>query len=98
MAARSYEERIAELQKRRNQLKEQEKDLQRRAKADERKKRTRRLIEIGATVESVLGREFTDSDKVRLLSFLQMQERNGKYFTRAMNRDNAETGGLQESF
>ena len=50
MSARSYEERIAELQKRRNQLKEQEKDLQRRAKADERKIRTRRLIEIGATV------------------------------------------------
>jgi len=98
MSARSYEERIAELQKRRNQLKEQEKDLQRRAKADERKKRTRRLIEIGATVESVLGREFTDSDKVRLLGFLQMQERNGKYFTRAMNRDNAETDGSQESF
>ena len=33
MAARSYEERIAELQKRQSQLKEQEKDLQRRAKA-----------------------------------------------------------------
>lgn len=98
MPTRSYEERIAELQKRRNQLKEQEKDLQRRAKEEERKKRTRRLIEIGATVESVLGREFNQADKVRLLSFLQMQERNGKYFTRAMNRDNTETDGSQESF
>ena len=87
MAVRSYEERIAELQKRRSQLKEQEKDLQQRAREKERKKRTRRLIEIGGIAESVLGREFIDEDKLRFLQFLQKQEQNGKFFTRAMNPD-----------
>lgn len=84
MASRTYEERIEELQKRQAQLKEQEKDLQRRASAERRKKRTRRLIEIGGIVESVLGREIDDDDKTRLLNFLHQQERNGKYFTKAM--------------
>ena len=53
----------------------------------ERKKRTRRLIEIGGIAESVLGREFIDEDKLRFLQFLQKQEQNGKFFTRAMNPD-----------
>mgnify|MGYP002626781505 FL=1 len=84
MASRTYEERIEELQKRQAQLKEQEKDLQKRASAERRKKRNRRLIEIGGIVESVLGRELDDDDKTRLLNFLHQQERNGKYFTKAM--------------
>lgn len=85
MAQRSYEERIEELQKRQEELKEQEKDLRKRASEQKRKMRTRRLIEIGGVVESVLGREFEEDDKKRLFNFLSRQERNGKFFTKAMS-------------
>ena len=89
MATRNYDERIADLQKRQEQLKAQEKALKKRQSEEERKKRTRRLIELGATVESVLERPTTDEDKIRLLNFLKKQESNGKYFTKAMNADAA---------
>ncbi|MBR4946938.1 MAG: conjugal transfer protein TraD [Clostridiales bacterium] len=85
MAQRTYDERIAELQKKRDQLKEQEKALIKRQNAEERKKRTRRLIELGGIVESVLGRPTVDEDKIRFLNFLKKQENNGKFFTKAMN-------------
>jgi len=52
---------------------------------EERKKRTKRLIELGGIIESVLGRPTVDEDKIRLLNFLKKQETNGKYFTKAMN-------------
>ena len=89
MATRNYDERIADLQKRQEQLKAQEKALKKRQSEEDRKKRTRRLIELGATVESVLERPTTDEDKIRLLNFLKKQESNGKYFTKAMNADAA---------
>ena len=89
MATRNYDERIADLQKRQEQLKAQEKALKKRQSEEERKKRTRRLIELGATVESVLERPTTDEDKIRLLNFLKKQESNGKYYTKAMNADAA---------
>lgn len=91
MAARNYDERIADLQKRQEQLKAQEKALKKRQSADERKKRTKRLIEMGGIIESVLERPVTDDDKIRLLNFLNKQEANGKYFTRAMNTEVAPT-------
>ena len=85
MAQRTYDERIDELRKKQEQLKAQERDLMKRQSADERKKRTRRLIELGGIVESVLGRPTVDEDKIRFLNFLKKQEANGKYFTKAMN-------------
>ena len=85
MAARSFEERLTELQKKQEQLKEQEKALKKRQSEEERKKRTRRLIELGGIVESVLGRSTTDDDKIRFQNFLKKQERNGGFFTKAMN-------------
>jgi len=85
MARKTYEERKANIQKRIDQLQEEERNLDRKHKEEERKKRTRRLIEMGGIVESVLGRPTTDEDKVRLENFLKMQERNGSYFSRAMN-------------
>ncbi|SDW15429.1 Conjugal transfer protein TraD [Lachnospiraceae bacterium KHCPX20] len=85
MAARSYEERLSELQKKQEQLKAQERALKKRQSEDERKRRTRRLIELGGIVESVLGRPTTDDDKLRLMNFLKKQERNGSFFTKAMN-------------
>ena len=56
MATRTYEERLEELQKKQEQLKAQERELRKRQSEAERKKRTRRLIELGGIVESVLGR------------------------------------------
>lgn len=43
---KSYEERIADIQKRQEQLKAQEKALKKRQSEEMRKKRTRRLIEL----------------------------------------------------
>ena len=70
MTQRTYDERIDELRKKQEQLKAQERDLMKRQSADERKKRTRRLIELGGIVESVLGRPTADEDKIRFLNFL----------------------------
>ena len=87
MTQRTFDERINELVERQEQLKAQEKALRKRQSEVERKKRTRRLIETGAIVESVLGRSLTDQDKVRLKYFLQLQEQRGGFFSKAMNDD-----------
>ena len=66
---KSYEERIAELDAKREQkekelaqLKARQKKLQQQQKALERKARTKRLIETGALIESVLGRPVEQED------------------------------------
>ena len=87
MAQKSYDERLNELLKKQEQLKAQEKALRKRQSEEERKKRTRRLIELGGIVESVLGRPTTDQDKVRFMYFLKLQEKNGGFFSKAMNDD-----------
>lgn len=61
----------------------------------ENKKKLRQLdahnkIVMGGVVRSVLGRDFEEGDDRRLLNFLKMQERNGHYFTKAMNRRDPE--------
>ena len=50
-----------------------------------RKERTRRLIQAGGIIERELGRPLEDEDLERLARFLIAQERNGAYFSRAMN-------------
>ena len=81
---RSIEERISELQEKQKQLKEQEKKLKAKQSQSERKERTKRLIEVGATVESVLGQPITKEDLPKLKAFLEQQEQRGKYFSNAM--------------
>ena len=56
----------------------------------ENKKKLRQLdahnkIVMGGVIRSVLGREFEEGDDRRLFYFLKMQERNGHFFTKAMN-------------
>ncbi len=85
MAKRTFDERIEELVKKQEQLKAQERQLKKQQNTEERKRRTKRLIELGAIVESVLGRPTTDDDKERLQAFLRKQETNEKFFTKAMN-------------
>jgi len=85
MAQKSFDEKMEEILKKQEQLKAQERALRQRHSEEERKKRTRRLIELGGIVESVLGRPTTDQDKVRFMYFLKLQEKNGGFFSKAMN-------------
>ena len=69
IALKSYDERIAELNAKKEQkekelaeLKAKERKLLQEKKALERKARTKRLIETGAIVESVLGRPVEEED------------------------------------
>ena len=69
IALKSYEERITELDAKREQkekelaqLKAKQKKLQQQQKALERKARTKRLIETGALIESILGRPVEQDD------------------------------------
>ena len=50
MTQRSYEDRIAEIQKKQEQLEAQKRALQKKQSEEDRKKRTRRLIELGGIV------------------------------------------------
>ncbi len=85
MARRSYDERIAEAEKKQEQLKAQLRELKNKKSQEARKKRTKRLIELGGIVEKVLGRETTEEDKDRFYNFLVSQNDRGNYFTDAMN-------------
>ena len=89
---KTYEEQLKsnenEIQKHLNkvkELKEQQKGIRRRKKAADRNARTKRLVEIGAVAEKVLGREFMEGDNDRFMKFLKRQEYNGKFYSRAMN-------------
>ena len=80
MAQKSYDERIAEINKKQEQLKAQEKAIKKRQSEEERKKRTRRLIELGGIVEAVLNRATTDDDKIRFMNFLSLSTKVCKFF------------------
>lgn len=84
MAERTIEERIAELQKKQEKYKAIERALKARKTQDERKARTKRLIEIGGAVESVLGKEIKKEDLPKLISFLKQQEERGQFLSKAM--------------
>lgn len=105
-AKRTLEERIAdearketEAMERAKQFAAKKKQLEKRKKEEDRKKRTKRLIECGAVAESVLGRPLVDGDATRLMNFLNLQERNGNYYTRAMGPGDTEDGktGLEKT-
>ena len=72
------EERLAKIKEKQAQLKAQEKKIITQEKAKERKLRTKRLIEIGGTAESILGRPFQDDDLQKFANFLKQQEARGK--------------------
>jgi hypothetical protein len=84
--AENLNDKIAKLQEKQKQLKAQEKALKARQIQTERKIRTKRLIEVGAVVESVLGRPIEKEDLPNLLMFLQQQEQRGNFFSKAMQR------------
>ena len=55
--------------------------------AEESKKRTHRLCQIGGAVESVLGCPIEEEDLPKLIGFLKRQETNGKFFSKAMQKE-----------
>ena len=92
-STKTYEERIQEkdlrIEKLAQELKRyeaQKKQLEKRKKEEERKIRTHRIIEIGAAVESVLGRCIELEEIPKLIAFLNKQETNGKFFSKAMQK------------
>ena len=101
---RSYEERLSELQEKEKaalemarKYQERKKKLERQKKDEDAKKRTHRLIEVGASVESVLGCPIEKEDLPKLIAFLKKQETNGKYFSKAMGKTDevtAENGNV----
>ena len=98
-ATKTYEERILKMDQKEQELSEKlrqyqakKKQLERQKREQDRKKRTKRLIECGAVAESVLGRPLVDGDATRLMNFLNLQERNGNYYTRAMGPGDTEFG------
>ena len=93
-STKSYEERLLEMEKREQESLEkakryaaQKRELQKRQKAEENKKRTHRLCAIGGAVESVLGCPIEEEDIPKLIGFLKRQEANGRYFSKAMQKE-----------
>ena len=93
-SSKSYEERLLEMEKREQESLEkakryaaQKRELQKRQKAEESRKRTHRLCQIGGAVESVLGCPIEEEDIPKLIGFLRRQEANGRFFTKAMQKE-----------
>lgn len=93
-SSKSYEERLIEMEKREQESLErakryaaQKRELQKRQKAEESRKRTHRLCVIGGAVESVLGCPIIEEDIPKLIEFLKKQEANGSFFTKAMQKE-----------
>lgn len=85
MATKSYEEKLAELERKEAQLKAQKKALKAKHADKERKARTKRLIEIGAAVESVLKHEILQEDLPEFIRILSDIESKDCYLSRAMH-------------
>ncbi|MFV0363248.1 MAG: DUF3847 domain-containing protein [Suipraeoptans sp.] len=95
---KSIEERVAELEKKEQaslekakQYSAQKKALDKQFKEVERKKRTNRLCQIGGAVESVLGKTIEIEDISKLIEFLNRQESNGRFFSKAMCKSDEES-------
>lgn len=76
-STKSYEERLFEMERREQESLEkakkyaaQKRELQKRQKAEESRKRTHRLCVIGGAVESVLGYPIEEEDIPKLIGFL----------------------------
>ena len=92
-STKSYEERMLEMEKREQESLEkakryaaQKKELLKRKKAEESKKRTHRLCQVGGAVESfsvrLLRKRTSQADW-----FSEKQEANGKFFSKAMQKE-----------
>ena len=71
--------------------------LEQQKKAQDRKIRNHRLIQIGAEAEAVLKRPIEEADIERFRTFLHQQEQRGGYFTKAMAKKEAEAPAADRS-
>lgn len=76
-----------ELISKKKQIQEKKKKIIARQKNEERKQRTKHLIEIGGAVYSVLGDSYQEGDVDKLIAFLKLQDQRGNYFSSAMGRN-----------
>ena len=95
-STKSFEERMLEMEKREQEslakarrYAAQKRELKKRQKEVENRKRTHRLCQIGGAVESVLGATIEAEDIPKLIGFLKKQEANGNYFSRALGKGSA---------
>ena len=86
-STKSYEERMLEMEKKEQESLEkakryaaQKKELLKRKKAEESKKRTHRLCQVGGAVESVLGSPIEEEDIPKLIGFLKKAGNKRKVF------------------
>jgi len=76
-STKSLEERMAENKAKQEKLKQEMRKLKNKQSQEERKKRTKRLIEVGAVVEKALGMEFeTEQQREQLLAVLSEIKQN----------------------
>ena len=71
----------------------QKKELLKRKKAEESKKRTHRLCQVGGAVESVLGSPIEEEDIPKLIGFLKKQEPTGNFSQGNAERNKYRYGG-----
>ena len=94
-STKTYEERIRALEKKEHESIEATKKSSLHSGRNwksERKQRkvknvTHRLCQIGGAVESVLGCPIEEEDLPKLIGFLKRQETNGKFFSKAMQKE-----------
>ena len=94
---KAADERYLKMFEKAKQYEERKKQLERKKKEEDRKARTHSLIVIGGVVSSVLNRDFVEGDDMRLMNFLKQQERNGNYFSKAMNKGAPDTAKKETS-
>jgi hypothetical protein len=80
-------ERLDDLTEKMNKYEAKKKQLEKRLAEEQRKARTKRLIEIGASVESVYGKPIENEKLTNLINFLYDQEKRGNYFSKALERN-----------
>jgi predicted Holliday junction resolvase-like endonuclease len=84
---RSTKEQLDELIVKQEEMKAKEKALKKKLALEERKARTRRLIGVGAEVESVYGKPITEEMLPLLRKFLLDQENRGSFLTKALEKE-----------
>lgn len=81
----SREEKLASIEAKMERLKLEKNAILKKEKEKERKARTKRLIEIGAEVESVYGEALTKEQIIALGNFLRQQDERGNWFSNALD-------------
>ena len=84
---RTDDEILADLEKKRLQIREREKQIKARMSAKERNARTRRGGWIVGEIEKILDRKIDDEDARKIIAFLKNQEKRGKFFSKALEKE-----------